>query len=130
MVNWWLRETRPTLTDVGTPQYATQITVAPDGSFALADSALGTGNLAGIGAITSVDGHSLGGYLASSFVRLFGGKWKVSSAINTFNSAGFSRSTAANIENAFSQIAQYIGPALGLGTFSEAQNNYFSQKGD
>jgi hypothetical protein len=118
MVNWWLREITPALTDADTPQYAKQIVAMADGSFSFTTSALGTGNLTGIGAITSVNGHSLGGYLASAFVRLFGSKWPVGS-ISTFNSAGFSREAAANIGTGFTQIAQLIGPALGLGGFSD-----------
>jgi hypothetical protein len=103
MANWWLRATTPTLTDAGTPQYATQITVAPNGTFALTSGALGTGELASVIAIKSVNGHSLGGYLASSFSRLFGTKWPIE-MVNTFNSAGFSSPASANIESGFNRI--------------------------
>lgn len=128
MVNWWLRETTPARFDDGTPRFATQITLTADNDFASGGLVLGTGNLAGIGAIQSVNGHSLGGYLASAFVRLFGTQWPVT-AINTFNSAGFTKQAAANIENGFSQIAQLIGPASGLGNFSNPQNNYYGANG-
>ena len=66
MVNWWLRATTAPLTDADTPQYATQITVAPNGDFTLAAPVLGTGTLLGIGAIKSVNGHSLGCLLYTS----------------------------------------------------------------
>ncbi|WP_301100281.1 calcium-binding protein, partial [Propionivibrio sp.] len=130
MVNWWLRETTPA------NQTAKQIaisTVSIPGlprlqNFVAASSVQGTGNLLGISAIKSVDGHSLGGYLASAFVRLFGKGWPVES-INTFNSAGFSRLATLNIENGFSQITQVIGAELGLSAFSGAQNNYFAENG-
>ncbi len=125
MVNWWLRETTSPLTH-STPQYATQITVTPSGDFTLAAPVLGSGNLADIGPIKSVNGHSLGGYLASSFARIFGGKWPIET-INTFNSAGFSKPAATNIENGFNQIAGLMGGSLGLGGFSSTQNNYFAQ---
>jgi Ca2+-binding RTX toxin-like protein len=128
MVNWWLRATTPPMTDADTPKYATQITVDPYGNFALAPSVLGTGELTGITAIKSVNGHSLGGYLASSFVRLFGSQWPVQT-INTFNSAGFSRVSATNIESGFNQIAQLIGTNLGPGNFLTPQNNYFALNG-
>ena len=128
MVNWWLRETTAPLTSADTPQYATQIAVAPNGSYALAAPALGIGGLLGIGAIKSVNGHSLGGYLASAFARLFGSKWSVET-INTFNSAGFSRPATSNIDTAFNQIAQFIGTGVGLSGFSNPQNNYFAQNG-
>ena len=130
MVNWWLRET----TEPG--QMAKQIAISyvpipglpPLQNFVAAPDVQGTGSLVGIGAIQSVNGHSLGGYLASAFVRLFGHQ-QPSIEINTFNSAGFSRVAALNIENGFSQIAQVIGTGLGLGGFSSAQNNYFAQNG-
>jgi hypothetical protein len=48
MVNWWLREITPALTDADTPQYATQIVAMPDGGFSFTTSALGTGNLTGL----------------------------------------------------------------------------------
>jgi Ca2+-binding RTX toxin-like protein len=131
MVNWWLRETTP----VG--QSADQVVVdstvipglpLPIQNFVAAPQVQGTGGLAGIGAVTSVNGHSLGGYLASSFVRLFGSQWPVE-RINTFNSAGFSRPAEINIESGFNQIAQLIGPSLGLPTFFTAQNNYYALNG-
>jgi trimeric autotransporter adhesin len=128
MANWWLRATTPTLTDAGTPQYATQITVAPNGTFALTSGALGTGELASVIAIKSVNGHSLGGYLASSFSRLFGTKWPIE-MVNTFNSAGFSSPASANIESGFNRIAQLIGSGLGLGAFTPRQNNYYALNG-
>lgn len=130
MVNWWLRIT--------TTGQATQIRVRTlyipvlgiqVKDFVSAAPIQGTGELADVGAIKSVNGHSLGGYLATAFVRLFGTRWPVES-INTFNSAGFSRVAAINIENSFNQIAQLIGPNLGPGCFSEAiQNNYFAENG-
>ena len=118
MVNWWMRATTSPLTN------AAQI----NKDFALVTSAPGTGTLTSIGAIKSVNGHSLGGYLASAFVRLFGAAWPVGS-VNTFNSAGFSRLAASNIEIGFNQISQRIGAGLGLRGFSNAQNNYYAQNG-
>lgn len=123
MVNWWLRETTPT------NQMAKQIALEPIlKNFVAAPAVQGTGTLAGIGPIKSVNGHSLGGYLASSFVRLFG-KQQPPMEINTFNSAGFSRTATLSIENGFSQIAQVIGAGLGSGGFSGTQNNYFAKNG-
>lgn len=129
MVNWWLRATTPALSAGGTPQYATQIGLTlSSNDFGRGSAVPATGELAGIGAIKSVNGHSLGGYLASAFVRLFGNRWPVE-AINTFNSAGFSRPASTNIEQGFNQIAQAIGADLGLGGFSGGQNNYFAENG-
>jgi trimeric autotransporter adhesin len=131
MVNWWLRETTTT------GQQARQVAVVsttvpgtplPVQNFVAAPQIQGTGSLVGIGGIKSVNGHSLGGYLASSFVRLFGAQWPVES-INTFNSAGFSRPASINIESGFNQLVSAIGGGIGLGSFGNAQNNYFALNG-
>ena len=136
MVNWWLRET------TSTNQFAKQIAIAERTvvipgpipivttvkDFVVAPDVQGTGGLLGIGYVKSVNGHSLGGYLATAFVRLFGNQ-QPPMEINTFNSAGFSRLATLNIEDGFSQITQIIGASLGLGSFSGAQNNYFAENG-
>lgn len=93
MVNWWLRETTPA--NVAALQIGLRVTTQPSTpplvlqDFVAAESVLGTGNLAGLGSIKSVNGHSLGGYLASAFIRLLGNQ-QPPIEINTFNSAGFS----------------------------------------
>ena len=131
MVNWWLRET--------TSSYgmAKQIHFAPIiGEYGIegyeleeAAEVQGTGNLLIFaGSITGVNGHSLGGYLATAFARLFGNQASPMD-INTFNSVGYSRPKAAYIETIFNQIAQIIGPELGLGSFSVAQNNFYAENG-
>lgn len=89
MVNWWLRETTPA--NQKAKQIAISTIVIPGlpatlQNFVAAPDVQGTGTLVGIGAIESVNGHSLGGYLASSFARLFGTQWPVGT-INTFNRA-------------------------------------------
>ena len=107
MINWWLRISTP----VG--QQAMQITAF--GSLYV----LGT-PVTGLGLVTSsdlaagieVNGHSLGGYLASAFTRLFGRQANVQHT-STFNSAGF----APGSEAVFTQLQNLIGPALGLARF-------------
>ncbi len=130
MVNWWMRET--TLPGQQAKQIAMQKIPLPGGlfwrSFVAAPTVNGTGALVGIGPITSVNGHSLGGYLASAFVRVFGQQLPYA-IINTFNSAGFSKPLSANIESGFNQIAQLLGPTFGLSGFSGAQNNYYAKNG-
>jgi Ca2+-binding RTX toxin-like protein len=130
MVNWWMRGT--TQPGHQATQIAMQKTPLTGGlffrSFVAASSVDGTGELVGIGPITSVNGHSLGGYLASAFVRLFGQQLP-GVTINTFNSAGFSKPLSAYIESGFNQIANIIGPTFGLCGFSGAQNNYFAKNG-
>ncbi len=131
MVNWWLRETTPE------GEYAMQIGIRSAGipglpvslqDFVPAASVTGTGRLSNVGAIESVNGHSLGGYMASSFVRLFGAKWPVTS-LSTFNSAGFSTLATANIERGFNQIANILGSASLITFAAENQINYFAENG-
>lgn len=135
MVNWWLRETTsPTEMAKQIAIDVTVISTVPPvvlQNFVAAAEVRGTGIAGGlldIGAIKSVNGHSLGGYLASAFVRVFGNQ-QSPIEISTFNSAGFSWPATLNIENGFSQITQVIGTASGLGSFSSAQNNYFAKNG-
>ena len=74
MVNWWLRAT-----SIGmAPQIAVDEGIPDEGSagvpgnFVAANPVQGTGELADISTIKSVNGHSLGGYLATAFSRIFG----------------------------------------------------------
>ena len=73
-----------------------------------------------------VNGHSLGGYLASAFTRLFGSQAHVQHT-STFNSAGF----APGSEAVFTELQNPIGPSYGLGRFpsTSEQTNYFAQNG-
>ena len=128
MVNWWLRATTPAHNGDGTLRSTPQIALSDDGNFIEGLWAFATGTLTGVTGLAAVNGHSLGGYLATSFVRLFGKRWPVGT-INTFNSAGFSRQSTPNIEKGFGQIAQLIGSALGVGDFSNAQNNVYALNG-
>lgn len=72
MVNWWLRATTPQ------GQQVKQIAIEESGAGPLivenfvlaAQPAYGTGELASSASITAVNGHSLGGYLATAFTRL------------------------------------------------------------
>lgn len=128
MVNWWLRETTPPLTASGEPNYAVQIEGVITGGFAVGTPVIGVGTLSAIGSIKSVNGHSLGGYLATAFARIFGAGWPIE-AVNTFNSAGFNRLKSAAIEIYFGQIAQAAGPGLSLGGFTSPQNNYYALNG-
>ena len=131
MVNWWLRETTPA------GQLAKQIGVFtipvpgyPDvHHFVEAGSASGTGKLQNVTFIDSINGHSLGGYLATSFARLFGNQWPVS-GLSTFNSAGFSNIQTANINIEFNTILGIIGNNLGFSGFlSGQQTNYYAENG-
>ena len=110
LVNWWLRETT---TGMAKQIHFVKITDDKDVSkYVVQEGAevQGTGNLSNIaGSITAVNGHSLGGYLATAFARLFGNQASPMD-INTFNSAGYSRSNAEYIETTFNQIAQIIDP--------------------
>jgi hypothetical protein len=139
MVNWWLRLTAPTNAQAVQIQALYHVvpsiptpTVVFDG-YGAAPSVAGSGTLVGQSSIAAVNGHSLGGYLATAFTRLFGGSlgYNVQS-VNTFNSAGFNNLQASNIANSYNQIAQLIGPSLGLGSFAAVapkQTNNFGENG-
>jgi Ca2+-binding RTX toxin-like protein len=125
MVNWWLRESTP----VG--QTAAQISWrALTGTFVSTARAPGTGRItaADLAGEVQVNGHSLGGYLASGFTRLLGTAANVAQT-STFNSAGF----APGAEAAFASLQALIGPELGRVAFPAAGNssqlNYFAAHG-
>ena len=98
-------------------------------SFALDQPTTGTGKLSDVGVIEAVNGHSLGGYLATAFTRLFGANVQ---SVNTFNSAGFSNVAAINIESIYNQISQLVGTNLGRASFDAVaplQTNYYAANG-
>ena len=144
MVNWWMRMTTPP------EQKAIQVKYGPVGTgvmdpmtqqeimvdkFSLVanSTVMGTGTLLGQSSIAGVNGHSLGGYLATAFTRLFGGGlgYNVQS-VNTFNSAGFNSLTSSSTESTYSQLSQLIGSSLGLGSLAAVhplQTNYYADNG-
>ncbi len=131
MVNWWFRET-------GAPGQAVRqigITVSPGPipplitfAFIEAAPAIGTGRITAtdLAAGIEVNGHSLGGYLATAFTRLFGTQAHVQHT-STFNSAGF----APGSESVFQRLESLVGAGYGLGRFPNAaeQTNYFAEHG-
>ena len=131
MVNWWMRATAVAgqqVAQIGV--FKTFVGGIEVREFVAANTATSTGELTGANAINSihsVNGHSLGGYLATAFERIFGSQNPVSQ-LNTFNSAGFSSVQTLNINHAFNQIASLIG--LPAGSFNPAlQTNYFAENG-
>ncbi len=134
MINWWLRITTPksemalqvttSLVDdgggaLGNPVIGSQLVLAP--------SVMGEGLISSeeLAAGVEVSGHSLGGYLASAFTRLFGRHANVLHT-TTFNSAGFFGS-----EPVFKRWEELLGPGYGLGRFpsSSEQTNFFAKNG-
>ncbi|RQO54416.1 hypothetical protein DBR47_22460 [Paucibacter sp. KBW04] len=127
MVNWWLRVTTPAGQTVQQIQLASVFN--PLAWFAAAPSALGTGEISAADLINGrveVNGHSLGGYLASAFTRLFGTQAHITHT-TTFNSAGFGPGS----ETVFNQLQQIVGLGYGLGRFPNAveQTNAFAVNG-
>ncbi|MFE8643837.1 calcium-binding protein [Sphingomonas sp. NCPPB 2930] len=125
MVNWWLKITTP----VG--QMARQIgnTVdAVSGFVSVASDVPGTGlvSAADLAQGIEINGHSLGGYLATAFTRLFGSEAHVEHT-STFNSAGF----ALGSEAVFASLQNLLGSDLGLARFPNGteQTNYFAANG-
>jgi trimeric autotransporter adhesin len=117
MVNWWLRITTPTT------ESATQIRQSTSGGyFELAPSVPGTAELVGVTHVT-VNGHSLGGHLATAFARIFGGSLAIDH-VATFNSAGFTVLS----DLVFSDLEALLGTGAGR-YLSEIQNNYFATHG-
>jgi Ca2+-binding RTX toxin-like protein len=129
MVNWWLKISTP----VG--QQATQIAaVIPDVPyieinpaafitiFRPATSVPGEG-LINPGETVTINGHSLGGGLAGSFTRLFGGSAINIDNVNTFNSSGFNPFS----EILFFQISSLIPYANGA--ISGRYNNFYAENG-
>lgn len=123
MVNWWLRCTTPA--GVTTRQF-----LELGGRMLPAASVPGQG-LVSVDDLTTgveVNGHSLGGYLATAFTRLFGTQANVLHT-TTFNSAGF----APGSELAFSRIESALGPGYGRGALpgagDPAQTNVFAANG-
>lgn len=126
MVNWWLRETAPSGEAVRQVRVATNAVGSSQAFFEAAQTGVGTGRLAGTTQIEAVTGHSLGGYLATAFTRLFGGKWSIEDTA-TFNSAGFTRGS----EMPFRELEALLGPGVSLGRFpsTNEQSNYFASNG-
>ena len=98
MVNWWLRISAPIAnTDVPQIKYRldaivdplTGVVLDPAGFALAAQTATGTGEVSATTSIAAVNGHSLGGYLATAFTRMFGAQAHVQHT-STFNSAGSS----------------------------------------
>jgi len=135
MVNWWLKISTPTTST------AAQITLVPiyDNSvppqisyeFQSAPPVQGLGLLDGVTNV-EVNGHSLGGHLASAFARLFGGSENSTGNglvaidhVTTFNSAGFN----GNSNLVFQEIEQLIGVGLGRMPTSAEQTNDFAING-
>ena len=122
MVNWWQRIKTPA------GQQAQQIQYMPQSGYTLTAPIIGTGEVASVTRITGVNGHSLGGYLATAFTRLFGNQAGVQS-VNTFNSAGFSNAAAINISNSYNQIAGLLGLSGSFPAVAPIQTNYYGQNG-
>lgn len=92
------------------------------------DPATGLGLITNIKNVKFVSGHSLGGYLATAFARIFGNQLS-GLEINTFNSAGFNFLAGLNIQKGFTSISDIIGGDYGLKDFSDNQNNFYAVNG-
>jgi pimeloyl-ACP methyl ester carboxylesterase len=90
MANWWLRATAKQGDEVKQIKVDSFVTPSLTSyTFAAGTAVKATGELYGqVGNITAVNGHSLGGYLATAFTRLFRVQANVTQT-STFNSAGF-----------------------------------------
>jgi len=123
MVNWWLKNTAPS----GQGLNAIQIKLDNTYSFSLGPSVAGTGILSNVSSVI-VNGHSLGGHLATAFARIFGGQagWSVEHTY-TYNSAGFTPTS----DWFFKQIEAVLGAGVSKGYFDGVvgQSNFFAENG-
>ncbi len=126
MVNWWLKIS--TAAGEPAPQIQRLFPEVPGANgqiqyFRFVAPTTGTGQVVGATNI-EVDGHSLGGHLATAFARIFGGSTAISH-ITTFNSAGFTGSSEVVFQN--------LQTMLGMGTSrfpsTAEQTNYFAKNG-
>ncbi len=121
MVNWWLRIT--TSSDQLARQLTTVFNGIPfGGNIVLGTPVAGTKELVGVSHV-EVDGHSLGGFLASAFARIFGGSLNID-GVTTFNSPGFQASS----ENVFASLELLLLSGAG-GFLNDVQTNVFASHG-
>jgi trimeric autotransporter adhesin len=133
MVNWWLKNTAADTNTqvkqikVNETQISTLITLK---TFALDAPTTGTGLLHELDGIAGVNGHSLGGYLATAFTRIFGSAWGVEK-VSTYNSAGFSNVMALNIASEYDKIAAILGGNMGMSfnSVGAIQDNFLGING-
>jgi trimeric autotransporter adhesin len=119
MVNWWLRITTPVTEQA---RQIRQSEVIAGTYFEDAPAVQGTGQLVGVTAV-EVNGHSLGGHLATAFARIFGGSVAIDH-VGTFNSAGFTPLSAF----VFDDLQRLLGSGVDR-YLSEVQYNYFATHG-
>ena len=135
MINWWFKVTtrrEDQASQIGVVAHA--VGVDPNGAtiyeyqLGEAPPVAGTGEVlvADIAGGVFVNGHSLGGYLASAFHRLLGVRANVLHT-STFNSLGF----APGSELEFAALEAQLGPGFGRGRLPTAaeQSNYFATHG-
>lgn len=129
MINWWLRVTTDSDKTACQIKIMTVQTLGMKLNYFLQDIPVpGLGLINDIENVKFVTGHSLGGYLATAFARIFGNQLP-KLEINTFNSAGFGWLAYLNIEDGFNTISRLIGEEYGLSNFSNNQNNYYAENG-
>jgi hypothetical protein len=120
MINWWLKASTPA------GQQAKQVMLANGGAglyFAAAPTVTATGELSGLTHV-EVNGHSLGGHLATAFSRLFGNQI-TADHITTFNSAGF----RASSDGVLREIEALLGTGTGVYPSASQQSNIFGANG-
>ncbi|MGA8514216.1 MAG: calcium-binding protein, partial [Burkholderiaceae bacterium] len=128
MVNWWLKSTAPTNAlaaqiKVVTPfDFALLLAGHSVGSFAAAAPVLGDNTIPGANSV-NVNGHSLGGHLATAFSRIFGSS--LVSHTYTFNSATFNPLSPEKFE----QIAAALGTGTSAFPTAAQDTNFFAQNG-
>ncbi len=136
MFNWWSRITtergKPALQVEYRDRYVYDEHAGHDifigKEFVLAPAVQGEGLISAedLARGVQVNGHSLGGHLASAFARIFGKQAHIEH-VSTFNSAGF----APDSDAIFQQLQGLLPQEYGLPSFPDAQlqSNYFAGNG-
>ena len=136
MINWWSRITtergKPALQVGCKNRYVYDEHAGHDifigREFVLAPAVQGEGLISAedLARGVQVNGHSLGGHLASVFARIFGKQTHIEH-VSTFNSAGF----APDSDAIFQQLQGLLPQEYGLPSFPDAQlqSNYFAGNG-
>ena len=118
MVNWWFQITTP----AGRPSRQIAQSRIPGRYFEEISAGVGTGLLVGVSHV-ELNGHSLGGHLASAFARVFGGVLSID-RVSTFNSAGFTPLSGL----VFSDLQTVLRTGAGR-YLSDEQDNYYARHG-
>ncbi|NKI93255.1 calcium-binding protein [Rhizobacter sp. SG703] len=121
MVNWWLRARTPA--GVACPQIKVGPTSLGSVGIGATAPAVGDGTLSAVTSVV-VNGHSLGGHLATAFGRIFGDSLPILH-VYTYNSATFNPLSGFS----FDQIEAALGMGVSAFPNGGVQTNFYATHG-